>query len=235
LTQASAIIALSKDEQNEYLFSRPQDISKVSIVPSIRPLVKIPERGLFRSEWGIKAQDFIILYLGRLHSGKGIQYIIQALQLLEDDRLRLVIVGPDTGQERILRKLVEDTGLQRRVLFVGPIYGDKKFSAFRDADIFVLPSQFEQLPISALEAALCELPLVLSNRCGMTKMVLEANAGLIVPYGSSQALAEVVKNLYEKPNLRKQMGQNAKVMVENHGNPDNVIYKLEAVYKKVLR
>lgn len=232
LNHSSAIIALTPEEQEEYLQSRPQDRDKVFAVPCIKPNVPVTKKGSFRHEWGISTEDYLVLYLGRLHKGKGIEHLIQSLRLLQRNRVRLAIVGPDAGYKANLDKLVQNLGLGDQILFIGPIYGDNKFSAYRDADLFALPSMFEQLPVSALEAALCEVPLLVSDQCGMTKMIMEAKAGIIVPYGSPQALARAIQILWRDPDKRSHIGRNAKEMVEAYCDPSSVINSLEQVYLK---
>jgi glycosyltransferase involved in cell wall biosynthesis len=232
LNHASAIIALTVEEQEEYLQSRPQDKDKVFVVPCIKPNVPVTKKGTFRHEWGISTEDYLVLYLGRLHEGKGIEHLIQSLRLLQRNTVRLAIVGPDAGYKANLVKLVQKLGLNDQILLTGPIYGDYKFSAYRDADLFALPSMFEQLPVSALEAALCEVPLLVSDRCGMTKMIMKAKAGIIVPYGSPQALARAIQILWHNPDKRCHMGRNAKEMVEKYCDPESVMTSLEHVYHK---
>lgn len=234
LNGAAAIMSFTSDEQEDYLRLRAHDRNKTYIVPSIVPKVELPERGLFRRKWNISKEDCLILFLGRLHEVKGIEHLILSLQHVRQNAAILVLVGPDAGHQTSLEETVQSLRLGERVLFTGPIYGDEKYSAYNDADIFVLPSKFEQLPVSALEAALCEVPLILSNRCGMTKMITEAEAGIVVPYGSPQDLSDAIEALCINPDRRRRMGQNAKTMVESYCNPGNVIDALEAVYKKSL-
>lgn len=232
LRHASAIIALTPDEKEECLRLFNEDIDKVFVVPSLMPTVPLSAKGGFRKEYGIAGDQFLILYLGRVYEGKGIEHVIQALSLLGIDSIRLAIVGPDRGYRAHLEAIVEDCGLNQQVLFTGPIYGDAKFAAYEDADIFVLPSMFDQLPVSVLEASVCMRPSIISDRCGMTKMVTETQAGLVVPYGSPQALAESIRALYENSELRRHLGENAKLMVQRYCSPSAVIDSLELVYRQ---
>lgn len=235
LDRAAAIIALTPSEKEEYLASRPKDRSKTYIVPAAMPSIeRVPARGQFRQEWGIPRNAYLILYLGRLHKGKGLDYLLEAVSRLDGSRIALVIVGPDAGYEAQIRDRTQTLGLSDKVIFTGPIYGSRKYTAFRDADVFVLPSMFEQLPISALEAAIFRLPLVLSERCGMTDVVLETEAGIIVPYGETKALAEALESLCDDPLQRRRMGSNAREMVEEYCDPSQVIDTLEAVYQSAL-
>jgi len=230
LNNAAAILTFTEDEKNEYLRSRPQDDYKTYVIPGIIPTVKIPQKGLFRHKWDIPPEDCLILFLGRLHKDKGIDHLIRSLRFLKLKGLKLAIVGPDAGFVHMLQEIVEDLGLQDHVLFTGPIYGEEKYEVLRDTDIFVLPSLFEQLPVSALEAALCKVTLIISNRCGMTKIVSEMNAGIIVPYGSPPALAKAIEVIRGDPECKKKMGENAKKMVEKHYGNERTIDSLENIY-----
>ncbi|MHB0929495.1 MAG: glycosyltransferase, partial [Candidatus Nanopelagicales bacterium] len=90
-------------------------------------------------------QQSIILYLGRLHRGKGLGLLISAFAVASRKlaKCRLVIAGPDDGYGGYARDLVQRLGLSARVVFTGPVYGVKKEVMLAAADIFVLPSRFE--------------------------------------------------------------------------------------------
>jgi glycosyltransferase involved in cell wall biosynthesis len=68
----------------------------------------------------------------------------------------------------------------RGVLFTRPLYGDTKWAAYRDADLFVLPSQNENFGNTAAEAVACGTPALLPNRCAIAPIV-DQRAGLVVP------------------------------------------------------
>jgi glycosyltransferase involved in cell wall biosynthesis len=95
----------------------------------------------------------------------------------------LVMAGPDEGDgfRQHLESLAAKMKLDGRVLFTGPLYGDDKWAAYRDADIFVLPSQNENFGNTAAEAIACGTPVLVTDRCGIAPMVGQ-RAGLVVPH-----------------------------------------------------
>jgi glycosyltransferase involved in cell wall biosynthesis len=103
-----------------------------------------------------------VLYLGRIHPKKGLDRLIAAWRHVEDQRSnwRLRIVGPDEGG--YLRRLQKQVGELRlsRVSFEGPLYGDKKFEAYRAADLFVLPTLNEKFGITVAEALAHRTPVI---------------------------------------------------------------------------
>jgi glycosyltransferase involved in cell wall biosynthesis len=93
------------------------------------------------------------------------------------------MAGPDEGDG--LRPRLETIAAQMTpngcVLFTGPLYGDAKWAAYRDADVFVLPSQNENFGNTAAEAVACGTPVLVTDRCGIAPIV-DQRAGLVVPH-----------------------------------------------------
>jgi glycosyltransferase involved in cell wall biosynthesis len=98
----------------------------------------------------------------------------------------LVMAGPDEGDgfRRHLEAIASRMGLNGRVLFTGPLYGDAKWAAYRDADVFVLPSQNENFGNTAAEAVASGTPVLVTDRCGIAPLV-DQLAGLVVPHDCS--------------------------------------------------
>ena len=115
-------------------------------------------RGGFRSKWGMSAEIPLILFLSRLIPRKGADLLIEAFAYACPDSGRLVIAGPEgePGYRAQLEKCARDSGVVARVLFTGPLYGRKKVGFSQTADIFVLPSQYENFANVAAEAIAVE-------------------------------------------------------------------------------
>jgi glycosyltransferase involved in cell wall biosynthesis len=98
----------------------------------------------------------------------------------------LVMAGPDEGDgfRKHLESVAAQLNLNGRVLFTGPLYGDAKWAAYRDADVFVLPSQNENFGNTAAEAVASGTPVLVTDRCGIAPMV-DRIAGLVVPHDCS--------------------------------------------------
>jgi len=98
-----------------------------------------------------------------------------------------------------LRKKANELGLNEAVRFMGPLYDDAKWQAYRDADVFVLPSQNENFGNTAAEAATCGTPVIVTDVCGVASFV--NRAGRIVSH-SREDLAKALTELLGDPDLR---------------------------------
>lgn len=127
----------------------------------------------FRKKCGIKKDEKIILYLGRLSKRKGLDMLIEAFKSInyKDDNLRLVIVGPESSYGKELKSKVQRSKMKDYFLMPGPLYDKDKYAAYSAADVFVLPSKDQQESFGnvILEASVCGTPCVATNVCGVTE------------------------------------------------------------------
>jgi len=159
----------------------------------------LPERGRFRAALGVLENMRVILYLGRLSGKKSPDILLEAFASLckmeRDAELCLVFAGPDEGgMKRKLLQMAAELGLASRVQIHDAVFGEQKWNAFRDADVFVLPSQNENFGNTAGEAVAAGTPVVVTDKCGIAPLLAEV-AGLVVkhdPTAIAQALARVL-------------------------------------------
>jgi glycosyltransferase involved in cell wall biosynthesis len=188
LKGASRIIATAEQEREELLAG--------GIVPEKivvrRNGIDVPDRfppsGRFRDQWDISKDVRIVLFLGRLVSKKSPNLMLEAFAgwLRRSGGSRpsmLVLAGPDEGggYRQQLEATAAQLGLNGGVLFTGPLYGEAKWAAYRDADLFVLPSQNENFGNTAAEAVAAGTPVMVTDRCGIAPIV-DRRAGLVVPH-----------------------------------------------------
>jgi glycosyltransferase involved in cell wall biosynthesis len=167
---------------------------------------KSPEPGVFRRERGIAPNSKLILFLGRLVSKKSPDLLLEAFARWQKDapggrEAVLALAGPDEQDGFVpkLRAMAEELELKERVLFVGPLYDDAKWSAYRDADLFVLPSQNENFGNTAAEAAACGTPVIVTDQCGIAPYI--GGAGLVIRHDVEDLHGAIAK-LLEVPDLR---------------------------------
>ena len=106
-----------------------------------------------------------LLFLGRIHPIKGIDNLLHAWQLLEKTFLDwdLHIAGPDNdGYLAKMQALASELGL-KRVVFVGPLFGEEKLNAYRSAELFVLPTHSENFGMSVAEALAAGVPAIVTK------------------------------------------------------------------------
>jgi glycosyltransferase involved in cell wall biosynthesis len=117
----------------------------------------LPARGRFRQAHGIAAETKLILFLGRLSQKKSPDLLLRAFAALPaslGESALLVFAGPDeSGMRGRLTQMAQKLGIAARVMLCGPVFEQAKWEAYRDADVFVLPSQNENFGNAAAEAA----------------------------------------------------------------------------------
>jgi glycosyltransferase involved in cell wall biosynthesis len=161
-----------------------------------------------------KPSPFQIICVGRLAAVKGQHVLIAAMAALvqegRDIRLRVAGDGPD----RIaLRQDAENRGLADCVSFEGNVNQDKLLDLYRESDALVLSSFAEGLPVVLMEAMAMEIPCVAPWVNGIPEIVTNATDGLLVPPGDALALARAIGRLMDDAELRRTLGQNARVKI----------------------
>jgi glycosyltransferase involved in cell wall biosynthesis len=168
----------------------------------------------FQSTLGFPGNRAII-FLGRLHHKKGLDYLAAAFSILARriPDAQLVVAGPDEGAQMGFMDQIDRAGLRRRVHVVGPLYGVQKHAALRSAACFCLPSRQEGFSIAILEAMACRLPVVISDACHFPE-VAEFGAGQIVPLESERIAAALADVLQNRDSARR-MGEAGLQLVES--------------------
>jgi glycosyltransferase involved in cell wall biosynthesis len=164
----------------------------------------------------------------RFERAKGVDVLLQAMALIAPQHpgCRCVIVG--TGPlESELRALSEALDLSKSVIFVG--YAPDVRPYLEAADIFVLPSRREGLPLAVLEAMACGLPCVVTDAGGNSEAVSHGRSGLVVKADSAAELADAITQLLRNKEERRRLGANARKRVEQEFNTDETMARIAAV------
>lgn len=141
----------------------------------------------------------IMLFFGRLHSIKGLDLQLEALDLLKQkySDLMWVLIGPDAGEWNRLNHAVHARGLQDHVRWIGPLMGDERFAALADADVLVHTSFYESQAMTINEALAVGVPLVITDSVNYED-VQRAGAGHIVSRSPS-AVAAAIDSIFQDP------------------------------------
>ncbi len=197
----------------------------------------LPSKGQFRQKYGIKNTDKVILFLGRIHEYKGVQLLVEASAGLlnkPDGDYHLVIAGSDEGYKEPLTQQIKELGIEKSVIFTGPIFGRDKLEAYLDADIFVTtPLTYEETSLAALEACACGTPVIVTERNAIPGLV-EYEAGFQIHY-NKDGLGNALRKILDNDDLREKMGQNAKRLIEQEYALDKVTEKLESVLVNIVQ
>lgn len=180
----------------------------------------------------------IILFLGRIHPIKGLTNLVDAFHLARCEnscpRWHLVIAGWDeNGHRAELERRVIQLGIERVVHFVGPQYGANKAASLAAADVFVLPSLSEGLPMAVLEAWAARLPVFMTPACNLSQGFEEAAA---IEIGTSPA--SIFKAFAKLDAMSSkdliQMGQNGRRLAENEFGWSRVAAEVRTLYEWIL-
>jgi glycosyltransferase involved in cell wall biosynthesis len=158
-----------------------------------------------------------VLYVGLLTPRKGVLDLIEASQMLRRDGIEheLWLLGgtPDEGPAAAVPVLEASEGT---AVLLGTRPPETMPAAYASADIFCLPSWWEAMPLSILEAMAAGLPVVATDVGDVSRAVEEGRTGYVVPVKSPQRLAGALKSLLTDPELRTRFGVAARSRAEEH-------------------
>lgn len=233
LKDAGRVVAETETGVNEYKMFGVDADKIVLITPpfAIEEFSRLPPRGLFREKYHIK-EKHIVLFLGRIHWIKGLDFLVESFYELTKSRTDtiLVIVGNDDGYKPTLDRLIGRLNLADKVLFTGFLGGVDKLSALVDADVLVQTSIYEQGTGVPFEAILCNTPIIVSKYTSASENVTKIDAGYLVEYGNKKELCDTMQYVLDHPGQAKSKTQRAKEYIKANLSIDKVVEKYEHLY-----
>jgi len=183
---------------------------------------------------GIAEGDPVLLVVGRLEPQKGHQVLLEAMVKVrvEFPDAKLICVG-DGALRGKLAASTEKFSLQSAVRFVGFQSNVREWLAM--ADISVLPSFYEGLPLSAIESLAAGRPMVATAVDGTPEVVIHEETGLMVPPGDPSAMAEAICRLLRDPELARQLGEAGRKYVISEFSLEGFARKTQEFYLESLR
>lgn len=176
----------------------------IQIIPNGLPIEvfdSTKSHSLAIEKWPQLSGRRIMLYLGRLWHGKGLDILPEAWlkvrHIAEKHDWLLVIAGPDYGgYKEVLERKIKDHNLNGSILLAGPVYGDIKDSLMAASTAYVLPSHGEGFSMALLEAVAAKRPAVFTNKCNFTE--LENCGGGWEAKDTVDGLVEIFRSLLEE-------------------------------------
>ena len=227
LNKADVLIALS-ESWKEWFISVGVVASKIVVLhnitaePQERPACKVNDGKVH------------MLFMGELGKRKGVFDIIRGLAKHTDElegKLEFRI-GGNTNEDRLMRE-IEERGLQNIVRFEGWVAGEKKIDLLNWANLFILPSFNEGLPISILEAMSYKMPIISSPVGGIPEVVKDGVNGAIVTPGNDDEIFAAIKKYLDDRTLLSTQGEESFKVVQTY-LPDYVMNDLRHIYKILL-
>jgi glycosyltransferase involved in cell wall biosynthesis len=187
----------------------------------------------------ISHEDIFILAIGNFIPRKGFEYLIQAFNMIVNQKgithIKLGMGGRGPLREQY-DKMVKDFSLVNYITFLGFIEDSKMPTYYTAADIFILPSiidykgDTEGLGVVLLEANSCQTPVIGSRVGGIPDIIKNGINGLLAEPKNPTDLAEKIIKLVHNRKLREQMGENGRRIVKENFNWDSIAKKLIDIY-----
>jgi glycosyltransferase involved in cell wall biosynthesis len=205
--------------------------AKIRVIPNAVPIGGFDDArdaGLRRALSGGRERP-IALTLARLDSQKGLPYLLRAAAELP--AVQFVLAG-EGGERPALEAEIRALGLEDRVRLLG--HRHDAAALLGACDVFVLPSLFEGLPVSVLEAMAAGRPVVATAVVGTTEAVVDGVTGLLVPPRDPAALARAISRLLEDPELARRLGAAGRARVEERFSADAMAHRVSDLYDEIL-
>jgi glycosyltransferase involved in cell wall biosynthesis len=234
--ESSIIILCSKSMKDDTIshFRVPQD--KLRVIPigidQSRFRGKNPDRGKTRAKYGVRSEEKLVLFVGRLTSQKGCEYLIRAIPYVTKFfNVKLLIAG-DGYLRGELEAIAVSAGVRARTIFAGFVGDDDLTDLFLSSDLMMIPSVYEPFGVVALEAMAARLPVVASNVDGLAEIIKhEENGILAFPRDSSSIAWGISRILSDQPNTQR-LVENASRDVESKFSWSAVAKQTLEVYKE---
>ncbi len=182
-----------------------------------------------RAQLGIPAEAPVVLYVGRIAAGKGIEHLLEAARQLPE--VHMVVAGPDDrhGTTALVRQAQTADATAGRIHTL-PMREEPPHDLYSQADVFVLASAGESFGMVAAEAAAAGTPVIVSDRCGIASFFADGEA-LVVPYDQA-AVVDAVRRVLTDSGLREQLARGG-VEAARRTSWDRVTDAQEEIYRAV--
>ena len=196
------------------------------------------DTGQFAKEKAVIKADKKVrfLFVGRLEEQKGCRDLIQATKILiaKTQNFVMLIVG-DGSQRAILKNLTEENNLGNYVTFLGSVEDEKLRELYCTSDVFILPSIWEGLPVTLLEAWSAKLPVIVTNVGAIRDICVDERNGLIVRPKDPEGIADAMLRMIEDEELRMRLAKNGAELVKQKFSLETVVMSTLELYGEVTK
>lgn len=202
------------------------------ILPAHRPEVApMPVATDLFTPGGERSADRI-LFVGRLNAQKGLEYLIRALPQMKQS-IAVDVVGD--GNSRVqFGELAAELGVASRLTWHGQLRQSELVPKYRAAAALVMPSIEEGLGLTAVEALLCETPVIAFDSGGVTDVVRHDQTGLLVPPRDSQALAAALDGIVLDRERARSLGEAGRLYALANFAPESSARRYAEIYAQVI-
>jgi glycosyltransferase involved in cell wall biosynthesis len=236
MRQSDHSVMVSRATQRQFATDLGVDESAFTVVPNGVPAAN-GDAARVQTEFGVDQRDCVLLAVGTLERHKGHQVLLEALARLVsaglDTPWKLIIAGGRGGdQHESLLDYIREMKLADRVSIVTNRNDIPDLLAL--ADVFVMPSLFEGLPMALLEAMLARKAIIASRTAGIPEAIVDGRDGLLVAPSDVGALADALRTLLTNPVRRAALAEAASVRAEKEFTVSVMAQRYESLYMAAL-
>lgn len=210
----------------QHLIDGGMPAEKVFHIPNFAD--EAPVTPLPRDSFDTPLDKPLILAAGRLHTNKGFDTLLRALQQIPDATLWLAGTGPEAAS---LKALCHELGLDARVRFLG--WRNDVTTLMRTADVFVCPSRHEGLGSIVMESWAHGCPIVATRSQGPGEVISDGVTGLLTPIDDVAALAEAVSRVLSNNELRAQLTTQASQHYAEHYSEAVIVEAYRQLFERI--
>lgn len=234
--RVNQVIAVSREDQN--FMENRYGLRNVTYLTNGIDLADVSitdiKRDELRKSLKLPADHFLFVTVARFNFQKAYDFLIKTLYRLKDflnnRRVKFILVGGG-AELNAIKIMAEKLGVSSHIVFAGERSDARLY--MQAADIFLLPSRWEGLPIVILECGLLNVPVIASDTYG-NREILKANNGVLFRNLDSRALAEVIKNATQRKYPLEEMSKNLNCEVKQHYDIKTMLSGLERIYHSVI-
>ena len=210
-SQIDAFYFVSQLARDRFFSSNPPaDKHKARVITGCVNISGIPAPINLRQQLGIKPDVVVGMYHGRLHPEKGLDVLLDAVHLLRELPMAIVLLGNGSDEyTTLLKERIQKLDLTDRIILAG--FQNPVLPFVAAADFGVLPSIVEESCLLAVQEYMaCSIPVIVTDNGGQREYVNHHHSGLLIPPNDSDSLAKAINTLVSDDTLRHTMGENAR-------------------------
>lgn len=210
---------------------------EIAYTPPLIPFEIIGTKNKFRNKWGVLSSDIVLLYAGSLKPLKSVDTLIEALGILDLNKIKKfnlkVLIAGDGVSRKELEKRVKELKLKEVVRFLGIVDRKEMSQLYNLADIYTICSEFEGLPISLLEALANKKPCITSDAPGLIEISNNNENTLLFKTKDERDYANKIETLLSDESLQDKIKNNGKLYFEKFFSYDILINDFRKIIDKV--
>ena len=235
---ASHIIAVSESCRRFLIEREGVPAEKITLIQNAIDLQRFSADCGTRSEarklLGLPESGLVVAGVGRLNPQKNFSLFIRvAAEVLKRHPQAVFLLAGEGPEEGQLRRLAQESGLGERLHFSGYVPDTRQ--VYLAADVLLMPSLFEGLPMTLLEAMAMRVPVVASALDGISEVVEDGRDGFLVRSGDGERFCERVCHLLESPSLAENIGGAASEKISRKFSSGRMCREVEQVYDSHLK